>query len=43
MVYHIYVTRIMYHNKIYGINTICIIKINRMLSSCNKKEQKNIE
>lgn len=41
MVYHIYVTRIMYHNEIYGINMkVCIKWINRMLSRCNKTKEK---
>lgn len=42
MVYHIYVTRIMYHNEIHGINIEVCIKINRMLSSCNKTRKRKI-
>lgn len=41
--YHIYVTRIMYHNENFMESSeikVCI-KINRMLSSCNKREEKN--
>lgn len=41
VLYHIYVTRIMYHNEKF-MESICIKKrINRMLSRCNKKKSKN--